>query len=371
MKILWLTWKDRQHPDAGGAEVVNEELAKRLVANGHQVHFICGNFKGGKETEERDGFVINRTGNKYTAFIFAFILYWKKYSTWPDLVIDETNTVPYFAKFYVRQKNILFIHQLAREIWFYQILFPMSVIGYIAEPIYLWLLRNSKVITISNSTKQDLMRFGFKEKNIDIISEGIELKPAENISNIQKFEIPTVLSLGSIRPMKRTLEVVKGFEFLKNKIPNAQLIIAGDTTGKYAEQVLKYIDNSKYKDSIILKGRVSKEEKIEIMQRAHVLAVTSLKEGWGLVVTEAASQGTPAVVYDVDGLRDSVIDKKTGLVCSENTPENLAEKISELLQDIKRYEEIRASAYEFSKTITFEKSYNDLSTILDVYRTNK
>jgi len=42
---------------------------------------------------------------------------------------------------------------------------------------------------------------------------------------------------------------------------------------------------------------------IGLLQKSHVLAVTSVKEGWGLVVTEANPQGTPAVVYNVDGLR--------------------------------------------------------------------
>ena len=130
MKILWLTWKDKQHPAAGGAEVVNEELAKRLVKNGHTVHFICGNFKKknqngvveiGKKIEERDGFTINRAGGKYTAFIYAYFIYWKKYRNWDGIVIDEINTVPYFSQFYIKQKRVLFVHQLCREIWFYQI----------------------------------------------------------------------------------------------------------------------------------------------------------------------------------------------------------------------------------------------------------
>lgn len=40
MKILWLTWKDRSHPRSGGAEVVNEEIAKRLARDGHEVVFL-------------------------------------------------------------------------------------------------------------------------------------------------------------------------------------------------------------------------------------------------------------------------------------------------------------------------------------------
>ena len=55
MKILWLTWKDREHPLAGGAEVVNEELAKRLVADGHEVTFVVGGFQGGAASAKRDG----------------------------------------------------------------------------------------------------------------------------------------------------------------------------------------------------------------------------------------------------------------------------------------------------------------------------
>ena len=49
------------------------------------------------------------------------------------------------------------------------------------------------------------------------------------------------------------------------------------------------------------------------MAEAHVLLMTSVREGWGLVVTEANACGTPAVVYNVPGLRDSVRNEETGL----------------------------------------------------------
>ena len=44
------------------------------------------------------------------------------------------------------------------------------------------------------------------------------------------------------------------------------------------------------------------------------LLMASVREGWGLVVTEAGACGTPAIVYDVPGLRDAVRDGETGLV---------------------------------------------------------
>lgn len=46
MRILWLTWRDRRHPRAGGAEVVNEELSKRLAKDGHKVVFLIAGYDG-------------------------------------------------------------------------------------------------------------------------------------------------------------------------------------------------------------------------------------------------------------------------------------------------------------------------------------
>src|SRR4029077_5380490 len=120
-----------------------------------------------------------------------------------------------------------------------------------------------------------------------------------------------------------------------------QMKIVGDASGEYGQRVLQYIAQSPYKADIDYLGRVSDEEKMRVMQKAHLIAVTSIKEGWGLIVTEAASQGTPAVVYDVDGLRDAVKDDVTGLITKRNKPQELAERIGELLSDPGRYEQIR------------------------------
>ena len=92
-------------------------------------------------------------------------------------MIDEINTIPFFAKFYAVQKNILFVHQLAREVWWYEMFFPLNLIGYLLEPLYVRLLSDRTVITVSDSTKADLMRHGFNPDKIHIVSEGIEIEP--------------------------------------------------------------------------------------------------------------------------------------------------------------------------------------------------
>jgi glycosyltransferase involved in cell wall biosynthesis len=359
MKILWFTWKDKKNPLAGGAEIVNEELAKRLVRNGNEVVFIVGGFKNCISEEIIDGYKVIRLGNRLSVYFSAYKYYKKNLMGWPDLVIDEINSIPFFCKFYVKEKNIVFVQQLCREIWFYQVSFPFNLIGYLLEPIYLWLLRNSKLITGSESTKRDLMKYGFREGNIKIISEGIEIKPVLNLKEIKKFDYPTILSLGSIRSMKRTGHIIAAFELAKRELKNLCLIIAGDASNGYGRRIIKKVLNSGYQESITYMGKVDLEKKVELLQRSHLVIVTSVKEGWGLVVTEANSQGTPAVAYNVDGLRDSVRQDYTGIICRENTPKDLAKNIIDLLNNEEKYQYLRENAWRWSKEINFDTSYRN------------
>jgi glycosyltransferase involved in cell wall biosynthesis len=65
-------------------------------------------------------------------------------------------------------------------------------------------------------------------------------------------------------------------------------------------------------ESVKFLGRLPAADKHRYMAAVHALLMASVREGWGLVVTEANRCGTPAIVYDVPGLRDSVRDGKTG-----------------------------------------------------------
>jgi glycosyltransferase involved in cell wall biosynthesis len=141
-------------------------------------------------------------------------------------------------------------------------------------------------------------------------------------------------------------------------------VIAGAIEGKYGQNVLSIIKQSKSKDSIEYLGKVSKDKKIELMQKSQLIAVTSVKEGWGLIITEANSQGTPAIVYNVDGLRDAVKAGQTGLVCQENYPKNLAKNIIELLANEEKYQHYRLNAWQWSKEINFNNSYRDFINAL-------
>jgi glycosyltransferase involved in cell wall biosynthesis len=365
MHILCLNWKDVKHPQGGGAEVVTEQLLRRLAADGHQVTLLTSAFPNALSHEVRDGYTIIRRGGRMSVYWYAYRYYRSNLRGNVDLIIEEVNTIPFFTRFYAREPIVIFIHQLARTIWFYEMPWPLAMIGYMLEPLYLRILSKFPTITVSSSTKADLRRFGFRR--VCIISEGIDMTPLTMLDKSLKAPQPTLLSLGALRSMKRTHHIIEAFELAKKLIPDLRLIIAGATSGSYGKQVLARIQHSPLRDAIEYLGPVDGATRLQLMQQAHLLAVTSVKEGWCLVVTEANSQGTPAVVYDVDGLRDSVKHAHTGFITSHNTPVALAKSIVALIKTPAQYQDIQHAAWEWSKSITFDRSYHDLLDCLKRY----
>lgn len=371
MNILWITWKDTEHPEAGGAEVVCYEICKRLTAEGHTVTLLTTDYPGAHAVHPIDGVQVIRVGSsRYVHPYQALWYYVRRLRNTFDIVIEEVNGgAPYFSIFFGRKTpRFMLYHQLARTNWLFEIPAPFSYIGFhVLVPLATRLASLSRVpvITVSESSRQELARFGFSPHRTHIISEGTHIEPVKNLAAIKKYAEPTVLVHGSMRAMKRTIDQIKAFELAKKQIPNLRLKVSGSSSSAYGQKVMAYIAKSPYKKDIEYLGRTTDEQKVELMQCCHVIIVTSVEEGWGLIVTEANSQGTPAVVYDVHGLRDSVKHMKTGLVTAEN-PAALADGIVTLLHDKKLYKTMQQSGWEWSKTITFDQSYQDFKKIVKI-----
>jgi glycosyltransferase involved in cell wall biosynthesis len=274
------------------------------------------------------------------------------------------NTIPFGAAFYAKKRTVLLTYQLARRVWFYQMVFPFSLFGYLLEPIYLFVLsrKTKQVLTESESTRQDLENYGFPTNRTHVFRVGMRLTPLKQLG--AKPNMNTVLFLGALRPMKRTLDAVKGFEYARDTNDQLQLQIAGDNSSSYGRKVMNYIQNSRHKNAIQVLGRVTNEDRLKLMQAASVIVVTSVKEGWGLIVTEANSQGTPAVAYDTDGLRDSVQDGKTGSLVPSGNTKALGRAINSILSEPTNYTRLRHAAWSWSKDFTFNNSYQDFLTAI-------
>lgn len=365
MNIVWLSWKDRAHPLAGGAEKVSGEIMDRLARDGHSVRLLTARYPNSSSYERiSHNFEVYRGGNRYSVYIHTWRSFRRIQDDWADVVIDEMNTLPFWAGYYAKKsKNILLAYQLAREVWFYQMIFPLSVVGYLFEPLMLLLLSRGnykQIATESESSKNDLEAHGFNE--VKVFRVGIATPSLPNLP--KKDDLSLILSLGAMRPMKRTLDAVMAFEYARSANPNLRMVIAGDNTSSYGQKVMRYIEKSEHKSAIDVKGFVSSKERLQLMQDASLILVTSIKEGWGLIVTEANSQGTPAIVYDVDGLRDSVSNGVTGITVPNGDPREMGKEINSLISKPGIYDKLRHDAWIASQKYTFENSYSDFMDII-------
>ena len=144
--------------------------------------------------------------------------------------------------------------------------------------------------------------------------------------------------------------LVLGDLLVKKKIPEAKLWIVGN--GYLKSRLEKFSV-----DDVTFWGHLPLEKKNELMSRAHVILVPGVREGWGLVVTEANGLGTPAVAYNVPGLRDSTIDNYNCIICKNNSPENMTENIIRLLTNKELYNNLQANALAWAKKFSWEKSF--------------
>jgi len=354
MNILIYNWRDIKNPDAGGAEVFTHENAKRWVNRGHSVTLFASAFRNCKSRETVDGVRIIRDGGKYSVYWKAYRHYKKEFRGKFDMVVDEINTLPFFTPLYVKERKITLIHQMAREFWFYETSFPVSVIGYLSESCYLKMYKNLETITVSKSTRKDLVGLGFKK--VSVVSEGINFSPLKEVP--EKEKEPTMIFVGRLKKAKKPDDAVKTFRIVRESMPDARLWVVGE--GYFRKDLEKMSV-----DGVRFFGHVSGEEKLGLMRRAHVILVPGVREGWGLIVTEANACGTPAIAYDVHGLRDSVKDGKTGLL-TENNPESMAKEVLRFFEDDDLRDRLTRGALKDAWNYDWNKSAEESLRIIEV-----
>lgn len=354
MKILIYNWRDIKNPEAGGAEVFTHENAKRWVKAGNEVIQFSASFPRAMNEETVDGVRIVRDGNRITVYSKAREYYKKYFSKEKfDIVIDEINTIPFFTPDFVKEKKVALIHQLAREFWFHETPFPAALLGrYFLENRWLSKYRNIPTMAVSNSTKQDLINLGFT--NVSIVPEGIRFKP---LKKVPRKENKTLIFVGRLKKAKKPQDAIKAFSIVRKKIPSAKLWIAG--SGYYRDKLEKIAGKN-----VRFFGKVSEKRKLELMRKANAILVPGIREGWGLIVTEANACGTPAIAYNVPGLRDSVEDGNNGLLVSPN-PKNMAEAIIRFLSDKNLQEMLSENALTHSRQFSWDNSAKETLNFLE------
>jgi glycosyltransferase involved in cell wall biosynthesis len=318
VRILILNWKDLAHPAAGGAEVFTEQVARSLVARGHSVTLFSASVEGEPARDSVEGVQIVRDGGRFTVYRKARRFWSREGRGSYDVVVDEINTRPFLTPRWIKGvPMVALIHQLAREIWAYETPFPLSILGrYVLEPWWLRAYRDVPSLTVSASSAESLTHY-HRWRDVTVIPEGSTPHPS---LRAEKEPDPTVVFLGRLVSMKRPADAIEAFSILREHSPSAQLWMIGDGP------LLADLRQDAHTGVTFL-GRLDRNDLVDRLARAHVLVATSVREGWGLNVSEAAACGTPSLGYRVPGLVDSVAASGGALV--EPTPAALGKALGD------------------------------------------
>jgi glycosyltransferase involved in cell wall biosynthesis len=150
-------------------------------------------------------------------------------------------------------------------------------------------------LTVSQSSAESLERHhGWRD--VSVIPEGYTPHP---VPPVVKEAEPTIAFLGRLVAMKRPEDAIAAFGLLRRTFGSARLWMIGD-----GPRLARLRHNAS--PGVEFLGRLSRDDVLDRLARAHVLVATSVREGWGLNVSEAAACGTPTIGYSVAGLVDSI-----------------------------------------------------------------
>ncbi|WP_461257291.1 glycosyltransferase family 4 protein [Treponema sp. R80B11-R83G3] len=370
--ILFLSWRDIKSPKMGGAEIYTHEMMHNADLNKFRIIHFSPIFEGAKNIENIDGIIYIRKGNLLN-IIWKCRAFYKKNKDKIDFVVDQCNTFRFFTKFWVNHKKRIFlIFQLTREIWDFHLKFPFNKLGMLAETFMLKLNKNDLTITESESTKRDLEAVGFDNKKINIIPVGLNFKVWNEVDFQNKESVPTFIYVGRFAKYKGIDICINAFGELKKIYHNAKLWIVGKKDEEYinhsltpicSQYNLSYGNLTENKD-IIYYGFVTEDKKLELMSRAYILLVPSIREGWGMIITEAAAVGTPSIVFNSPGLIDAVNFGESGYIATKNNSQGILEIMENTIKNPVKYKEMRRNAHEFSKKFNWEYTGSQFTTVI-------
>ncbi len=371
-KILIINWQDRLNPFFGGAEVHLHEIYGRLARrDDYEVTLLCASFPGCRSEEVLDGIRVLRSDGNRNTFNYRVKKEYQKLRDSGekfDLIIEDMNKMPFMTPKWADVPVIAQVHHFfGQTIWlefpWYLFPFPLYVMWGERRALNLYARESTPIISVSESTAKDMVGKGVKRDNISIIYNGIFTRVFHPDDSVARFETPTIVYLGRIKTYKRVDVIIRAMHAIRERVPGARLVIIGSGDGLPA--LRKLADTLSLSDQIVkFAGFVSEEEKVEYLRRSWVAVNTSPKEGWGIVGMEAQACGTPVVVSDAPGLRESVIDGETGYLFDFGDVAGLADKVSHLLESPELRAEMGKKASVWASKFTWDKAADETHELI-------
>jgi glycosyltransferase involved in cell wall biosynthesis len=300
-RIVFLAHRDLDNPAAGGSELLVDRLADGLTRLGHQVTLLCGG-----PASYRDYRVVS-AGGEFGHYLRARTAFARQVGE-TDLLVEVCNGMPYLAPLWHHGPTLCLVNHVHTDLWKMRFGGPLAPAARIGRRLEHWALagaaarHRSLLVAVSPSTAQALRAIGVERDRIRVVHNGVE----EPEPLVRRSPEPLFVAVGRLVEYKRIDLLLRLWERVR-PVTGGRLVIVGDGPERSRLEQLAG-------PGVEFTGHVSEAEKHRLLCEAWLLLHPSAVEGWGLVVTEAATRETPTIAFDVPGLRDSVVDGETGVL---------------------------------------------------------
>ena len=233
----------------------------------------------------------------------------------PDVVVDVQNGLPFFTRLVTRKPVVVLVHHVHREQW--PVVYPglTGRVGWFIERrVAPRLYRRSQYVAVSRATRSRAA--GPRRPRAADRGRAQRHRPGACRSRAGKSATPMVAVVGRLVPHKQVEHAIDAVLALRATHPGLRLHVVGG--GWWEAKLHEYARAHGAGDTVVFEGHVDEARKHEVYERAWLLALPSLKEGWGLVVGEAGMHGTPTVAYrEAGGTQESVVDGVSGVLVAD------------------------------------------------------
>ena len=219
----------------------------------------------------------------------------------------------------------------------------------------LYLNNKSSVIWNGSASGVDLTKF-------DISKKELWRQEIRKQYGLEENDIVFVFA-GRLTADKGVNELLEAFLNIQKENTNVRLFMLGgmDNAGSLAEGLF---EQAKKTQNIIFTGSVENVE--QYYAASDVFVAPSYREGFGLVVIEAESMGLPAIVSDVPGQIDAIVENKPGLSCIVKNSRSLQKSMEIMINDKELREKMGNESalyvennYEQKKLFQYLKGHRD------------
>ena len=271
----------------------------------------------------------------------------------------------------VRCRSVVTIHDCI-HLMFPQYLPNRLALTYARTSMSLAARRATRVITVSESSKRDILRFvNLPADKIDVIYNayderfGVEPREEEVVRVRERYQLHDefVLYAGNVKPHKNLERLITAFHLVRQRgLDHLKLILIGDEISKYAA-LRRAVHKYQLHPYVRFLGYLP-EETLAVMYRlSGVFVFPSLYEGFGLPPLEAMASGTPVVTSNVSSLPEVAGD--AAVLVDPYEPEALADAMLRVLTNEALRKDLRRRGLDRAKQFSWERS---VARVRDIYR---